>query len=228
LRQVSSSPRSRSAFVALALALAAGLGALAGGCTTTVGLYADAQSDHLRDRPVLVVDSLPQPPMNEERQRTIIDAIETRIRQMPYIGPATTRQQYLELTQGDFTARNDYQTYVDTMSAVGISDRELARNLGRKAKVDLIFNAQAFYAPCAYCVDGDSAYLVAQFIEAASGRLLLRADLRLHPAHTDQALGEAFITMQQELYEMIEDTLTPKYQIERFRNLSRLHGNPDK
>jgi hypothetical protein len=204
-----------------------GLLAAAGGCTSSSAIYLDAASDHLRNRKVLVVESVPQPPLKEERHRAIVDALERRVLLLPHFGSGITRQQFLQLSEGNFGARNDYQVYADTLSSVGVSDRELARSLGTAAGADLLFNAQAFFVPCAYCTDGDSAYLVSQFVEAATGKLLLRIDLRTHPGPSEQALGEAFAAMEEELLEDLANSLTPRLHIERFRNLKRMRSQGD-
>ena len=170
------------------------------------------------------MDSAPQPPLKEERHRAVIDSMEQRVLKLPNLGQGITRQQFLQATEGKFAVRDAYQVYADTLSSVGVSDRELARDVGAAVGVDLLFNAQAYYVPCAYCPDGDSAYLVSQFIETVSGRLLLRIDLRTHPGPSEQALGEAFAEMEEETIDLLVVTLTPKLHIERFRNLQRLHG----
>jgi hypothetical protein len=205
-------------------ALLAGLLAAAGGCGSTSAVFLDAQSDHLRDRTVLVVDSAPQPPLKEERQRAVVDTMEQRLQKLPHLKAAITRQQFLQVTQGNFGARDAYQVYSDTLSVVGVSDRELALALRAATGADLLFNVQAYFVPCAYCADGDAAYLVSQFVEAATGKLLLRVDLRVHPGPSEQALGEAFAALEEESLDILESAFTPRLHIERFRNLKRLRA----
>jgi len=195
--------------------------ALAAGCGASTAIFRDARSDRVRDRVVLYVDSTPLPPLSEARHRTILDRIEAKLATMPHIRRVITRRETFNLTDGNFRLRNEYQIYADTLSSVGVSDRELALSLGKALGADLLFNAQAFFSPCPYCTDGDSAYVVGQVIEAASGKLLLRMNLRAHPAANDQALGDAFSEMEEEFMDELLSVLTPKAHQERFRNLAR-------
>jgi len=204
-----------------------GVFAAMAGCSSQSAIFLDTQSNHLRNRKVLFVDSVPQPPLSEERHRAIIDSMELRVLKLPYIGSGITRQRFQQITEGNFKARNDYQLYADTLSSVGISDRELGVAIAAAAGADLLFNVQAFYVPCAYCQDGNSAYLVSQFIEPATGRLLLRIDLHVHPASSDQAVAESFLDMEEETLDELQRILTPRFQMERFRNLSRLRSRND-
>jgi hypothetical protein len=196
-------------------------------CTTQEAVYVSVQSDHLRNRPIIVIDSLPQPPLNEVQQRAIVSRMQQRLMTLPYLGTSISPQQFLEHTEGNYSLRNDYQTYVDTLSSVGVSDRELALKLGAATGSDLLMNVQAYYAPCSFCQDGGSAYLVTQFIEAKTGLLLLRVDERNHPAPSDQAIGEAFLTLEQDTVAAMLKVLTPRSHIQRFLNLKRLHEKPN-
>ncbi len=184
-------------------------------------MYQDARSDLVRDRIIVYIDSTPLPPLSEARHRGILDRIEARIAVLPHIRRVITRRETFNLTEGNFRFRSDYQLYADTLSSVGVSDRELALNIGKALGAELLFNAQAFLSPCSYCTDGDSAYLVGQMIEAASGKLLLRINLRTHPDPNDRAVGDAFGQMEEELVDEFLTILTPKAHQERFRNLAR-------
>ncbi len=172
-----------------------------------------------------MIDSTPQPPLKEAQFRGILDRVEAGMRTLPHVRRLITRKEMEQIVADDFRIRNDYQLYADTLSSVAVSDRELALKVGRIAGAELIFNAQAFYVPCSYCIEGDSAYLVGQFIEAGTGKLLVRVDVRGHPAPSEQARGEAFAEMEEALIEEMRAVLTPRPHQERFRNLALRHAS---
>lgn len=201
------------------------LGLLAAGCSSDLSLYRDARSDLLRNRTIAMIDATPLPPLTQAQFRGILDRVEAGVGSLPHVSRLITRQEMAELTGRDYRVRNEYQLYTDTLSVVAVSDRELAMRIGQAAGADLLFNAQAFFVPCAYCLDGDSAYLVAQIIEAATGKLLLRVNLRAHPAPSQQALAEAYSEMEEALITQLRLVMTPRAHQERFRNLALRHAS---
>lgn len=200
--------------------------ALAAGCSSTSDVvFQDVRSDLVRDRVMVVIDSTSLPPLSEPRHRAILERIEARVAALPHIRRTITRRETFALTEGNFRVRSDYQVYADTLSSAGVSDRELAQSIGKALGADLLFNAQAYYSPCSYCANGGSAYLVAQVIDAPTGKLLVRINLRAHPAPNEQALADAFGAMEEEMLDEFNLVLTPKAHQERFRNLARRHAS---
>jgi hypothetical protein len=211
--------QARNIRLTVALSFAA-IAVLLSGCGASVAVYHDDHLERIRHRVVAVVDSTPQAPLDEQKLRAILDRMEARVAASPRIRRILKRRELAELAGTDFRIRNDYQVFADTWSTVGVVDRELAIRLGKFFGADILLNMQAYQVPCAFCVDGNSAYLIAQVVDASTGFVALRINTRTHPAATEQALADAFGEMEEEVMTEIAFALTPRAHLERFRNLA--------
>jgi hypothetical protein len=170
-------------------------------------------------RSTLVLEATPQAPLPEATVKALIASLETGILKSPYIGPTVSRAQFQERFRDDFKMRDDYNLLSDTLSVVGLWDREQTARIGKAADTELLLSLEAFSVPCDGCSDGDQVAVAGQMVDAKTGLLIWRATLMNPVDRTPQALESGLRDLSQRLAELFTDSLRPKWHRERFKNL---------
>jgi hypothetical protein len=171
-------------------------------------------------RTTLMLDATPQPPLAEAEAKALVDKLESRLLASPYIGKATSRNQFRVQHAGDFKLTDDYNLLSDTLSVVGSADREQTARIGKQAGVEFLLGVQVFNVPCDNCLEGDQAAVVGQMYDARTGRLVWRVTLLSGVKRTEASVSAGLQELGDELVTLFNDSLRPKWQRERFRNLN--------
>jgi hypothetical protein len=193
--------------------------ALATGACSGVSVNQPFDTSLINFRRTLMLDATPQPPLAEDQAQALVSAIESGMLRSPYLDSSISRAQFHERFDGNFKLRDDYSLLSDTLSVVGLADREQTARIGRLTDVEMLLGAQVFSVPCENCPESDQVAAVGQMIDAKSGQLVWRVTLlksvNRNPAAVEQALRE----LSAELLEHFNNSLRPKWQRERFKNL---------
>ena len=147
-----------------------------GGCSGVV-VNQPYDTSLINFRRTLMLDATPQPPLTEDQAKGLISDIESGLLRSPYLGPAVSRAQFHDRFDGNFKLRDDYSLLSDTLSAVGLSDREQTARIGKLTDVEMLLSAQVFSVPCDGCSEGDQVAAVGQMIHAPTGQLVWRVTL---------------------------------------------------
>lgn len=178
-------------------------------------------------RSTLMLDATPAPPLAEAASRRLVAALEQKLLASPYIGKALSREEFRQGFGGQFNLTADYNLLSDTLSAVGLSDREQTSRLGAGTGAEMLLSVQAFSVPCDGCLEGDQVAVVGQMIHAKTGQLVWRATLMRGVERKPAAVTAALDDLAEELTALFNDSLRPKWHRERFKNLSPvLAGQP--
>ncbi|HUJ76002.1 MAG TPA: hypothetical protein VL359_14155, partial [bacterium] len=161
----------------LLAALAASLALAA--CSASVTVYKPLNADQLTGHTVLMMSATRQASVPEDALEATLAAIEAGLAHSPDVGPVTTRAQFQQAAADDFRIRDDYRTYSDLASNVGMVDQEAAWRLATFAHVQLLASVDVYQVTCPVCPGGDALVLVGQLVDAAQGDLVWRATLRM-------------------------------------------------
>lgn len=185
-------------------------------------MYQPYDSDVMHGRKVLVLQPSYVPPVSKALHTRIVNEVEKRLTEFPYVGKVMTRQQFLEATRNNRKLRRTYQLISDTASVVGFPDRETARKLGDSQDVGMLMVVQLFYIPCPLCEGSSQLALVTNLIDANSGEVLWRADFSESvPDDEPEERAEVADELVEELFEAMAEALIPKWHRLRFKNLAQ-------
>jgi len=181
----------------------------------------------INHRSTLMLDATPQQPLPEAEAKALVANLETRLLASPYIGKAMSREQFRQQFGGNFKLSDDYGLLSDTLSVVGLSDREQTARIGRLAQVEFLLGVQVFSVPCDSCTEGDQVGAVGQMFDARTGQLVWRVTLLTGVERNPASVSDGLHELSDKMVELFNDSLRPKWQRERFRNLNRkIAGQP--
>ena len=176
----------------------------------------------LYGRKVLVLQPSYVPPVSKALHTRIVDEVEKRLTEFPYLGKVMTRKEFLETARNNRKLMRTYRLLSDTASVVGFPDRETSRELGESQDVGMLMVVQLFYIPCPQCEGSSQLALVANLIDAKSGEVLWRADFSESvPDDEPEERAEEADAMVEELFEIMAEHLSPKWHRLRFKNLAQ-------
>jgi hypothetical protein len=198
-----------------------GFGLLATGCST-VDVNQPYDTDMINFRSTLMLDATPQPPLTEERSKEVVAALEQRMLHSPYVGRTISRAEFHQQFDSNFALRDDYTILSDTLSTVGLSDREQTARLGKAVNVEFLLGVQAFSVPCDTCLEGDQVSVLGQMFDARTGLLVWRVTLLQQVQRTQAGVDAGLNELQDELVQTFISSLRPKWHRQRFANLR--HG----
>lgn len=190
-------------------------------CGETV-LYQPVSFEQVNGRAALFVESTPIAPLPEEMQRAFVDRLEAQLRESPYLGRVLTRAEVRRLLANDRALLLRYGLYGETLSVLGITDRETSVRLAEVGKVELLLMTQVQQMVCDQC---ETPYndMVASItvVEAVSGRLLWRVHVRESLLGEDTAgLRETAASLSEAVATEFERFVRPKWHRLRFRHLA--------
>lgn len=117
--------------------------------------------------------------------------------------------------------KRQYDLFTDTLSVVGIAEREGSRQLGKSQNTELLLMPQLFFLPCPGCGTGSQVALVVNLVEADSGRILWRGHFMMpvdndDPQHHEEVAREAMDSF----FVLFAEDVRPKWHRLRFLGLS--------
>lgn len=214
-----SHPLSSIALPALAALL---LASLLGACEATA-IYQPVDSDSMAGRSVVMLKPTHVPPIDEALHRRIIDDVEARLKEYPHLGRLISRREVARMAAADRKLGREYDLYSDTLTVVGVSDREGSAQLGKTLDVEMLVAVQVFYMPCADCETGSQIGLAANLVDAESGKLLWRGHFTASVSDEDsQTRVVAAEELVDDFLEFFDEDVRPKWHRTRFQNLARL------
>jgi hypothetical protein len=178
-------------------------------------------------RSTLMLETTPVLPLTEEESRRLVAELESKLLASPYLGPALSRERFRQRFGSKFKLAEDYNLLSDTLSVVGLSDREQTARIGAETGAEMLLGVQVFKVLCDGCPDGDQVAVVGQMIHAKTGQLVWRATLMRGVKRKPPEAAAALHSLVEELAVLFNDSLRPKWHRERFKNLSPvLAGRP--
>lgn len=207
--------------LALFLMLMAALAPLAG-CFGSITSLRDENSARLVGSNVLFLSPALLPPIRAAQLNRLVETVEAGLAQSPHVGKIITRKELAARKNLPITVRRDYALYSNTLSLVGVSNPEISRRLGKIFGVQLLAMVQMTYQRCQICENGNQLWMVAHVVEAKTGRIVLRANLRVILEKPEPALIEQTAREMAETYlEEFHLAFLPKWQRLRFYNLKK-------
>jgi hypothetical protein len=201
--------------------LAALLVAQIGGCDT-VAVYQPVDSDAMVGRSAAILRPTHVQPISEALHKRIIDGLEARLQQFPHLSRVLSRSDVQRRLTGNRKMMRAYELYSDTLTVVGISDQDGSAKLGKSLEVELLVSTQLFFMPCPQCEKGSQLGLVANLVEAASGKLLWRGHFLTNVSEEDdEERVAAAESLADDFLVAFDEDLRPKWHRLRFANLSR-------
>ena len=195
---------------------------LAPGCATVVE-YNPVDQNELYGKNVLVLESSYTPPLPQSILATVQNRFEEELRRIPHLGTVISRQEFRAVNQGDRLVLQDYAVLSDSLSIVGLTDREITVRLRESQNVDLVAMVQVLQLPCEFCEQDSRLGIIAMLLDTATGELRWRAhlseDIELDPSPGD--LAEIADELSDELIGMLENLLEPKWHRLRFENMRK-------
>ena len=199
------------------------LASLLGACEATA-VFQPVDSDSMAGRSVVMLKSTHVPPIDEAFHRRIIDGVEARLMEYPHLGRMVPRREVARRAAADRKLGRRFDLYSDTLTVVGVSDREGSAQLGKALNVEMLVAVQVFYMPCSECEQGSIMGLAANLVEAESGKLLWRGHFTASVVDEDnQSYVAAVQEIVDEFFGYFDEDVRPKWQRIRFGNLAR-HG----
>lgn len=215
-------PRRRTGVFPSALLLPLAALLLLGGCET-VAVYQPVDSEAMAGRSVAVLKPTFAPPVSLSLHKRIVDQVEARLLKFPHLGRVLSRQEVGRVAAGNRKLIRNYDLYSDTLTVVGVSDRQGSALLGKSLGVEMLLGVQLFYMPCPQCEFGSHLGFVVALVEAESGKLLWRGHFRAPvPDDENEARGATAGELVESFFVVFDEDLRPKWHRLRFANLSRL------
>ena len=195
---------------------------LAPGCATIVE-YNPVGQDELYGKNVLILESSYAPPLPQSILASVQNHFEEELHRMPHLGTVISRREFRAINQGDRQILQDYAVLSDSLSIVGLTDREITVRLRESQNVDLLAMVQVLQLPCEFCEQESRLGLIAILLDTASGELRWRAHLseEIELDTPSRELAEIADELSDELIGMLEVLLEPKWHLLRFDNLRK-------
>lgn len=184
-------------------------------------VYQPVDSDAMAGRSVMVLQPSRVPPVSRELHGRIIDEVEARLKHFPHLGKLRTRKQVRQSIRDNRPLKRRYALFADTLSVVGIAEREGSYQLGQSQNSELLLMPQLFFLPCPGCGAKSQVALVVNLVEADSGKILWRGHFLSfvdddEPQHQEEVAKE----MMESFFVAFEEDVRPKWHRLRFRTLS--------
>ncbi len=196
------------------------------GCSG-VAVYQPYDTALINYRRTLMLDATVQPPIKEDQAKALLAQMETGLLRSPFIATHISRAQFHERYDAKFQLRDDYTILSDTFSVVGLADREQTARIGKETDMEMLLSVQVFSIPCETCVDGDQISAVGQMLDSRTGQVVWRVTLLDSVNKSPAAVEQGLHALSAGLVELFNNSLRPKWQRERFKNLSpRLANQP--
>jgi hypothetical protein len=185
----------------------------------TVSVNQPFETALINRRSTLMLDATPQQPLPEAEAKALVENLERRLLASPYIGRAMSREQFRRQYGSNFKLSDDYNILSDTLSVVGLSDREQTARIGKLTDIEFLLGVQVFSVPCDACTEGDQVAAVGQMFDARTGQLVWRVTLLTDAERTPASVSAGLAGLSDRLVALFNDSLRPKWHRERFRNL---------
>lgn len=195
---------------------------LLGACTESVE-YFGRPAHELHGKRVLLLRPSLLTPTGETLNRRVVDRIEAAMESAPELGGVVDGTAVRQ--RGDLRLRDAYDLYSNTLSLTGVSDPDLARVLGERMGVELLAVAQPAYLPCSVCEEGDRMYLVGQWVDASTGRIVVRVHINAPaPDSNAEALTQVADALTADYLDSFHRAFRLRPHRQRFENLKRMAG----
>lgn len=138
----------------------------------------------------------------------------------PHVGRLLNSQSVEAKTADKPQLRRDYLIYSDTLSVLGVGEREYSSQLGQALGFDLVAMSQLYREMCPRCDQGGMIGVTGIIIDAQSGEVLLRVHLadRGNP-DDDETVQEIIEELAVDLTRVLVGAFEPKWHKLRFENL---------
>lgn len=201
--------------------LAALLVAQIGGCDTAA-VYQPVDSEAMLGRSVAVLRPTHVQPISQALHKRIVDGLEARLQQFPHLSRVLSRSDVERRLADDRKMMREYELYSDTLTVVGFSDLTGSVKLGKSLEVEMLLSTQLFYMPCPQCEKGSQMGLVANLVDAASGKLLWRGHFLAGVSEEDiEERAAVAESLADDFLVAFDQDLRPKWHRLRFANMSR-------
>lgn len=192
------------------------------GCTGDItALRVDESARHSGEA-LLVLGSARLPPLPESVRKNVMEHLERSIALSPYVGRVTNAKDLKAPNRLEPAIRRNLDLFSNTLSLVGVSNPEIANQLGQDLNVAMLISLQLTFQPCQTCDFGDQVWLSGYLIEASTGQIILRGNYRGYVDSAEPAeLEETALELTAEFLDDFETALIPKWHRMRFKNLKR-------
>ncbi|MDX2469908.1 MAG: hypothetical protein QNL04_04950 [SAR324 cluster bacterium] len=117
------------------------------------------------------------------------------------------------------------EIYLDSLSMIAVSDRDIVTPLGNKMGIDQIFVVQFDQWPCFDCDEGPMMRLKIRLVDVERGLIYWTGIAEREFDEDDlERAGEISIEMMNELTVEFFNKYKPKWHFDRFRGLKRMHN----
>ena len=173
-------------------------------------------------RNVLVLTATQLEPLPAE----IVEQVQARVEEVllasPYLGAVLTREGFRERNRDDRITQFKYELLSDTVSVLGIADRELSASLAESQGADLAGVVQVLHLPCPNCQEKKPRIAITvQLIDLRTSELRWRLHLsRIVDNDVDaETLAEDAAELAEELVATLDHLIKPKWHRLRFEHL---------
>ena len=185
--------------------------------------YNPVDQDKLYGRDLLVLESSPLPPLPESILAEMQNRYETELLNSPHLGRVVTRDEFRASNREDHQMLNDYRQIPDTLSVLGLPDREISTRILATQGVDLLGLVQVIQLHCEYCDKDSRIGLVSILLDSASAKIYWRVHISRDiefEEEPDTLAAEADI-LGGILFRMLERLIEPKWHRQRFDHLRK-------
>ena len=169
-----------------------------------------------------MLTATPLEPLPPEIVERVQARVEEKLLASPYWGRILTREAFRERNRDDRINQFNYQLLSDTVSVLGIADRELSASLAETQGADLAELVQVLHLPCPNCEEKKPRIaMTAQLIDLRTSELQWRLHLSRNVDDDVDAetLAEDAADLAEDLIATLDHLIKPKWHRLRFEHL---------
>lgn len=197
-----------------------GLMALLGSCSAS-SIYEPVSYKELYGRKALFLEPTYLQPLERELHREIVNRMEKGLADSPMLGGMVARERFREAARGNPALMRNYGLVSDTLSVVGMAERETTARLGKVNQAELLIVTQPLYIPCPECEESSLLVLTGVVVEVATAKILWRIQLIEEVSEEPESFPDIAEQMVADFFDSFTDSLRPKWHRLRFDNLKK-------